>query len=47
MFSHYPALGGDVWFYGEERESGVHSRTDEIVYCQERLHQNTDHQQEN
>ena len=41
------SIGGDIWLYGEERESRVHLRTNEIMSSQERLHQNTNYQQEN
>ena len=41
------SIGGDIWFYGEERESRVYLGTNEIMFSQERLHQNTNYQQEN
>ena len=43
---NYFIIGGDFWFHGEERESRIYLRTDETVFGQERLHPNTDHQQE-
>lgn len=40
-------LGGDLWLDGEEGEDRVYSGADEVVSGQERLHQDSDHQQEN
>ena len=43
--SAYP-IGGDLWIDGKERKSGVYPGTNATVSGQERLHPNTNYQQE-